>query len=184
MFKRGERSTPSCGLFAHGRRREPRRGARLSPVFRRRQVRRDANGQPLQFCKENHSNGCIGTSDVFYPMAPQFLLFGPTLAKSFLVPFMNYAASERWKFPFAPHDLGTYPHANGQVYGGGERNEQNQMPVEESGNLLILFSAIARWRATPISPSYTEATQQWAEYLKAKGSIREPALPGRPSRAT
>jgi hypothetical protein len=130
----------------------------------------DIDGKPMMFSKENFSNGCIGTVDVLYPACPLMLAYNPELLEANLRPLFIYASLPRWHWDFAPHDLGTYPHANGQVYGGGERTEEDQMPVEESGNMLILAGAfIEQGGSKEFLLEYQPLLDKWASFLLEKG---------------
>lgn len=130
----------------------------------------DADGTPYFMPKENFSNGSISTVDVIYPSSPLFLLLNPKLVEAQLEPVLRYAEMPRWKFPFAPHDLGIYPLADGQQYGGKEISVRNQMPVEESGNILILVAAIEHAEGNAnFAQRHWPLLTKWAQYLRAKG---------------
>jgi hypothetical protein len=131
----------------------------------------DANGKPLLFTKEDTSNGDISTVDVIFPMEPIWLLLSPTLVKASLEPVFAYAASPHWKFPNAPHDLGTYP----QVFGRDDGGEG--MPVEESGNMILLVDALAHAEKSPeYANQWWPQLTQWAQYLEQYGVDPEDQL--------
>ena len=132
----------------------------------------DKEGNILFLSKECHSNGCIGTLDVTYPSIPLFLKFNPELVYGMLRPIIKFAESDKWKFDYAPHDVGQYPLANGQVYGlkDGELLPEEQMPVEECGNMLLCVAAAIKWGGSPdFAVKNKEILKKWADYLVEYG---------------
>jgi Domain of unknown function (DUF5127)/Domain of unknown function (DUF4965)/Domain of unknown function (DUF1793)/Domain of unknown function (DUF4964) len=123
------------------------------------------DGTPWAFLKEISSDGNVSTVDVLFPASPAWIYADPGYLALLLTPLLSYAESGHWPEQFAPHDLGSaYPVASAHNDGGGEN-----MPVEESGNMLIMAAAYIQ-RATSgaaFAKSHYTVLKQWADYLVA-----------------
>ncbi|MBQ2923651.1 MAG: DUF4965 domain-containing protein [Tyzzerella sp.] len=157
----------------------------------------DENGNLIFLSKENDSNGCVGTVDVTYPSVPLFLLYDTEYVKAMLRPVFRFAACDVWSADYAPHDVGRYPYAWGQVYGLNEAYQQMgygwrdrntyppvymypaesniyqnhmQMPVEECGNMLILTAVVSLMEGNiDFANPYLGVLEQWSRYLLEYG---------------
>ena len=141
----------------------------------------DNKGNLLFFSKENNSNGCVNTVDLTYPSAPLFLLYNTDLMKGMCTSILEYCESSRWGFDFAAHDLGTYPHANNQVYAqrfpGSNGEFGGNMPIEESANIVILAAAISNIDGnTDWADRYWQTLTKWTNYLVENGQDPENQL--------
>ena len=141
----------------------------------------DNKGNLLFFSKENNSNGCVNTVDLTYPSAPLFLLYNTELMKGMCTSILDYCQSSRWGFDFAAHDLGTYPHANNQVYAqrfpSADGGFGGNMPIEESANIVILAAAISNIDGnTEWADRYWQTFTKWTNYLVEHGTDPENQL--------
>ncbi|KAL8280409.1 hypothetical protein RQP46_007057 [Phenoliferia psychrophenolica] len=127
----------------------------------------------LAFMKEISSDGNVDTIDVLFPSWPAVLYLAPVWGRYLLEPLYRYQASGLYPHKYSIHDLGgSYPNATGHNDGGDE-----PMPVEESGNTLIM--TLAYTKATndlSLIRTYHSLLEQWTEYLISDSEVPESQL--------
>ncbi|KAF2431647.1 DUF1793-domain-containing protein [Tothia fuscella] len=114
------------------------------------------------FMKEISSNGNTQTVDVIFPLHPILLYFNPKLMKNLLDPLYEQQESGHWPHTYSIHDLGYhYPNATGHADGNDE-----EMPVEECGNMLIMTLAYAQ-RTGDVNylKQHYKLLNQWTGFL-------------------
>ncbi|KAJ6515750.1 hypothetical protein C8R45DRAFT_217798 [Mycena sanguinolenta] len=116
----------------------------------------------IVFMKEISSDGNVNTVDVIFPAWSIFLYTNPALGKYLLEGLFRYQASGQYPNKWSVHDLGSsYPKALGHNDGADEA-----MPVEESGNMVIMALSYAQ-KTGDISQlqQYSALLAQWTGFL-------------------
>lgn len=116
---------------------------------------------PYIFVKEISSDGDTNTVDVLFPMHPILLYTNPQLLNFVLKPLYENQESGHYPNAYSMHDLGQFPNATGYPAGNDE-----EMPVEECGNMIIMTLAYAqRAKDTAYLSQHYPKLQQWVGYL-------------------
>lgn len=119
--------------------------------------------------KEISSDGNMLTVDIIYPMLPMLLYLCPEYIGWMMQPLLKYQSIGP-VYESCAHDLGMhYPYATGPSDGS-----DSHMPVEESGNILII--ALAHAQATgdnTLLEQYYSLLEMWTTFLMRKALIPE-----------
>ncbi|KAI1481220.1 glutaminase GtaA [Daldinia eschscholtzii] len=119
------------------------------------------DSDPLVFLKEISSNSDIQTVDVIFPAIPLILYTNPSLLDYLLKPLFLNQENGHYPNTNAIHDLGTFPVARGYPKGDDEL-----MPLEECGNMIIMVLAYAqRTDDNDYLAQHYPILKQWAGYL-------------------
>ncbi|THH32901.1 hypothetical protein EUX98_g1248 [Antrodiella citrinella] len=117
----------------------------------------------MMFMKEISSDGNVNTVDVVFPSWPAFLYTNAALGKLLLLPLFEYQVTGQYPNKWSIHDIGaSYPKALGPNDGDDE-----PMPVEESGNILIMtLSHVQRTGDKSLITTYVfDLLDQWTQFL-------------------
>ncbi|KAI6093060.1 DUF1793-domain-containing protein [Hypoxylon rubiginosum] len=127
---------------------------------------------PIIFLKEISSNGNFQTVDVIFPAFPFFLYTNPQWLAYLLEPLLEHQLSGQYPNDYSMHDLGThFPNATGH----GDGNDE-YMPVEECGDMLIMGLALVNALRDNTQPAFVRTAPQEALALNIKPTERSPLI--------
>lgn len=127
---------------------------------------------PIIFLKEISSNGNFQTVDVIFPAFPFFLYTNPQWLAYLLEPLLEHQLSGQYPNDYSMHDLGYhFPNATGHSDGNDE-----YMPVEECGDMLIMGLALINALRDDTQPAFVRTVPEQTQNLGIKPTNRLPLV--------